>query len=118
MARVLIVDDQEDARETLAELLQYAGHEVATAANGCEALRYLRAHSRPQLILLDLMMPVMNGWEFRQQQLADALLADIPVAIVSGADRVEQREAAFGAVTFFVKPVDVDTLLETVAGYA
>lgn len=63
-------------------------------------------------------MPVMNGWEFRQQQLADACLADIPGAIVSGADRVEQRKAAFGAVTFFVKPVDVDTLLQTIAGYA
>lgn len=118
MARVLIVDDQEDARETMAELLEYAGHDVATAANGQEALTYLRGHSRPQLILLDLMMPVMNGWEFRRQQLADTGLADIPVAVVSGADRVEQKEAAFGAVTFFVKPVDIDSLLQTVAGYA
>jgi CheY-like chemotaxis protein len=95
---ILIVEDNADLRDSLAELLQYEGYEVARAANGQEALRYLRECPPPCLILLDLMMPVMNGWEFRKQQLLDPTLSSIPVAIVTGVRNSLDQVAALDAV--------------------
>src|SRR5689334_24744520 len=68
---VLIVEDDEDLREMMAQLLTLEGFQTATVANGREALEYLHEASAPDVILLDLMMPVMDGWEFRRQQQAD-----------------------------------------------
>ena len=112
---VLVVDDQEDARTSLAEILRIEGYRVAAAADGQEALEYLRSHPSPNVILLDLMMPGMNGWEFRRRQLADPATALIPVAVISGADLSEQNQSLLQAVGHFVKPLQIDRVLETVA---
>jgi CheY-like chemotaxis protein len=114
---ILIVEDNADLRDSLAELLQYEGYEVARAANGQEALRYLRECPPPCLILLDLMMPVMNGWEFRKQQLLDPTLSSIPVAIVTGVRNSLDQVAALDAVDYLQKPVDMSELLKTVAAH-
>ena len=112
---VLVVDDQEDARTSLAEILRIEGYRVAAAADGQEALEYLRSHPSPNVILLDLMMPGMNGWEFRRRQLADPATAQIPVAVISGADLSEQNQSLLQAVGHFVKPLQIERVLETVA---
>jgi len=118
---VLIVDDQHDARQTLAEILELEGHKVIEAGDGVEAWECLEEKLRsgrlPLLIVLDLMMPRMNGWEFRERQLADDRFRRIPVVVVSGADRTEQSLSRLGAVDYFVKPVDIGKLLSTVARF-
>jgi len=114
---VLVVDDQEDARASLAEILGMEGYAVATAADGQEALDYLRNNPPPSVILLDLMMPRMNGWEFRRRQLADPALAQAPVVIVSGADLTEQNQSMLQAASYFVKPIRIDELLDAVAAH-
>src|SRR5437879_4611456 len=80
---VLVVEDDADVRETLAELLEAAGYQVAGAANGWQALGYLQWARPPGLILLDLMMPVMDGHQFRQRQRQEPVLASIQLAVVS-----------------------------------
>ena len=85
MARILIVEDDPDTREMLERFLQLEGFEVRTAANGQIALQALQADSALNVILLDLMMPVMNGWQFRQAQAMDPKLSRIPVVVVSAA---------------------------------
>jgi CheY-like chemotaxis protein len=82
MSRILIIDDDSDIREVVGEALLFAGHEVATARDGREGLVKCRQF-RPTLILLDLTMPVMTGWEFRAAQQRDPALAGIPVLVVT-----------------------------------
>ncbi len=85
--RLLVVEDDPDLREVLADVLRETGYEVAEAGNGLDALEHLRrAPARPDLIVLDLMMPVMDGWTFRETQLADDALAAIPVIVVSAVE--------------------------------
>src|SRR4026209_1348307 len=84
---VLIVEDDEDLREMMAQLLTLEGFVAATVANGREALEYLQHASKPDVILLDLMMPVMDGWEFRRRQQADPDLAPLPVIVLSALDQ-------------------------------
>jgi CheY-like chemotaxis protein len=78
-----VVDDDPDIIDALADVLTGAGYEVVSAGHGGEALEYLRKHAAPALILLDLFMPVMNGWEFLQQFEKDPALAPIPVIVIS-----------------------------------
>jgi CheY-like chemotaxis protein len=112
---VLIVEDDADLREMMAQLLTLEGYETATVANGREALEYLHNAVAPNVILLDLMMPVMDGWQFRREQARHAALADIPVIIVSaaGRDRIQQIDAD----AYLLKPVDLDELLARVTQY-
>jgi CheY-like chemotaxis protein len=84
MGHILIVEDDALIRMSLSAVLTMEGHEVCTAENGLAALEYLR-HNRPCLILLDLMMPIMDGRSFRVHQLNDTSLSSIPVAIMTGA---------------------------------
>ncbi len=114
---VLIVDDHADLRETLAEILEEEGYTTAQAANGQEAFDYLQANPLPSLILLDLMMPIMDGWEFRKHQCREPALAEIPVVVVSGADEQEQRAGFREAVAYLTKPVDLSALIDTVSRY-
>ena len=109
---VLIVEDDEDLRDMMAQLLTIEGFQTATAANGREALEYLHHTSKPNLILLDLMMPVMDGWEFRRQQKADPAIAPVPVIVLSALD--PSRAAGVDATAFLKKPLDFDRLLELV----
>src|SRR6476646_6367807 len=78
---ILIVDDDKDVRSALAELLEGEGYAVAGAHNGHEALQLMRAGLHPAVILLDLMMPVMDGWDFRSEQQRDPAFAGVPVVI-------------------------------------
>ncbi len=109
MARVLVVDDELDIREAVTEVLSYEGHEVFTASDGAEALRKCLA-LQPDLVLLDLMMPGMNGWEFRSAQLRDSDIAEIPVVVLSALGRV----STIDALAFLPKPFGLDDLLELV----
>jgi len=83
---VLIVDDDRDCRETLAVILEHHGYSVATATNAREALALLRNTPHPGVVLLDLMMPVMNGWELVAVMAEDCALTGIPVVIISGSE--------------------------------
>jgi CheY-like chemotaxis protein len=108
VARVLLVEDDDDIRIDLAELLEHEGFAVTCAAHGRDALSALHRRPRPHVILLDLMMPEMDGWAFRSRQLADESLAAIPVLLLtaSGHDSVDELKPA-GCVT---KPIDLDRL--------
>ncbi len=99
---VLVVEDDEDIRETVAELLRAEGYSVATAGNGAEAIAYLRTNRKPCLMILDLMMPVMDGWAVLATLRDDPELAPaLPVVVMS-------------AAATLAKPVAVDVLLDTV----
>jgi len=111
---VLLVEDDFDLRDALIPVLEYDGHQVVGAANGREALEQLRSGQRPSLILLDLMMPEMDGSQFRAEQLRDPELASIPVVVVSADAYAEQKAAVLGAVACLRKPVDIDDLLEEI----
>lgn len=112
--RVLVVDDDADTREAVSEVLRDDGYLVSQAANGDEALEALRgARTLPDAILLDLMMPVMNGVAFRAEQLADPGLADIPVAVFSAHARAEEAAKALQADAYLEKPLALDELLVT-----
>lgn len=114
-ARILVVEDDVAIRQTLAEVLADEGFEVACAANGAEALAHLTRSAAPSLILLDLTMPVMDGWTFRSAQREDPRLARIPTVVVS-ANHAADRSAVdgLGADAFLAKPFDLDSLMETI----
>jgi CheY-like chemotaxis protein len=112
---VLIVEDDADLRDMMAQLLALEGFDASTVSNGREALEYLRSHDNPDLILLDLMMPVMDGWEFRREQQRDVELADVPVIVLSALDQA--RAVNVSATAFLKKPLDFDRLLEMVRRY-
>ncbi len=113
MARVLVVDDDPDIQEALVHILESDGHEVSKAGNGCTALEMLRRQP-PDVVILDLMMPAMNGWEFREAQMKDPRLARIPVIVISAATLREPIDAD----EFLPKPFEPSRLLELVARYA
>ena len=96
----------------MAQMLSIEGFVAATVANGQEALAYLRNGPRPNIILLDLMMPVMDGWEFRRRQQADPEIAPVPVIVLSALD--QSRAAVVDATAFLKKPLDFDRLLKLV----
>src|SRR2546423_11418684 len=93
---VLVVDDDEDIRDSIQSLLELKGHRVATAADGAEGLARMRSGAPPDVVILDLMMPGMNGEEFRALQLADRALAAVPVIVLSGAGRLAEKTRLAG----------------------
>jgi CheY-like chemotaxis protein len=112
---VLLVEDEDSIREALASMLRERGLAVLMAANGIEALDLLQRGLRPAAILLDLMMPGMDGWDFRQRQLDDPRLAAIPTIVVTSAGFSTQSiRAQFGDVGFVPKPFDEEVLLEAI----
>jgi len=112
---ILVVDDDPDIRTALSELLESEGYEVMGAANGAAALAQLRAGARPCAILLDLMMPFMNGWEFRAEQLRDPALREIPVVLLTASGYTDATvRAEFGRVEYFPKPPSPDHLLAAI----
>jgi CheY-like chemotaxis protein len=108
--RVLIVEDDVDIRETLGELLATVGYETTSAANGLEGLTAAR-RARPDLIVLDLMMPVMDGWQFRSAQRQDPALASIPVIVISAS----APSSSIDADTYLEKPFALERLVAEVA---
>ena len=111
---VLVIDDDSDIRDELAELLRDEGYQVVTAANGREALRALRHDVRPGLILLDLGMPVMDGRAFSAELRSDPALRDTPVVLLSGQGDARETAARLEARACLVKPVAYPTLLGTI----
>jgi CheY-like chemotaxis protein len=117
MGEILIVEDDADIREDLAALLRAEGYRVSTARNGLEALEYLRTEHLPGLILLDLMMPVMDGWEFRRRMLEEKRLVGVPIVLLSGADNAQEHADALNASEVVKKPINLDRLYATVDRY-
>lgn len=114
--RILVVDDDDDIRETLVDVLADAGHETIAAANGREALDKLRAiDALPCVILLDLMMPVMDGPTFREEQLKDPALAAIPVVVLSAFRDAAETAAAMHVHAQLPKPVRLAELMRVIA---
>ena len=107
--QVLLVEDDDCIREEIAEALKDEGFEVVAAAHGRQALAALAAGARPQVVLLDLMMPVMNGWEFLKAFKKDEQYAATPVVILSA---FADRATIIGgdAISVLRKPVDLDAL--------
>jgi two-component system chemotaxis response regulator CheY len=115
---ILVVDDDVAIREALEAVLEDEGYVVQSAANGREALALLRAgEGPPAVILLDLMMPVMNGWEFRAAQQDDPILAQIPVVVISADRDVAAKAAALQVPRYLAKPVNLDVLLDMVRAH-
>ncbi len=110
---VLIVEDQADVRSMIATLLTFQGYEVKTASDGQEALRSAR-RNKPALIVLDLMMPVMDGEAFRREQLADPELADIPVICVSARPDLAEVSIRLNPAATLQKPLVFHELADTV----
>jgi CheY-like chemotaxis protein len=116
---IMIIDDDGGIRELITLYLAHNGYAAISASNGKEALDQLeRDQVPPQLILLDLMMPVMDGAEFRQAQLAAPQLAGIPVIVMSAAENIESQAPALTANAYLPKPVDFDALLQLVQQYS
>ena len=111
--RVLVVEDDAHIRALLNEALGDEGYEVRVAANGRVALE-LVADWTPHLIVLDLMMPEIDGWRFRARQLADPDLSDVPVLVMSAAHGRTLRDDELGDVTFVQKPFELDALIERI----
>ena len=112
--KVLVVEDDVDIQEALAQILENEGYQVTSADNGLNAMTHLRSSGPPCLILLDLMMPIMDGWQFRSEQKKDPKLAMIPIVVLSAHGSVPQHAAALEAAMYLKKPIDLELLLETV----
>ena len=112
--RILVVDDNSTIRDSVAKLLERAGYAVTAAADGEEALNRLQDSEKPALILLDLCMPVMDGWQFCRAQTKDARLASIPVVLFSGESDLADHAADLKSAAILEKPVHPEELLRTV----
>jgi CheY-like chemotaxis protein len=115
--RVLVVDDDVPSVDALRFLLESAGHRVDCAENGREALSRLREGDGYCVILLDIMMPVMNGYEFREEQLKDPKLAQIPIIVVTADGRASEKAKQIGSDVFFQKPLAPRELLRAIGRY-
>lgn len=107
---ILLVEDDEIVRRAIQMVLEWEGYQVECASNGLEALDILRSGSRPCLILLDIMMPVLDGEQFRVEQLRDSRFSSIPVIVVSAASFAQ----AISAVHHIHKPFEVQELLDAI----
>lgn len=110
---ILVVDDDVAATDSLIDILTTEGYTVSAAKNGKEALKHLRGAPLPRLIILDLFMPEMDGWEFRREQLKDSKLSDIPVVVMTGASVY----AGIDANVIVHKPLDVARFISLVERY-
>ena len=111
---ILIVEDDCDVARLLAEVLEAEGYSTAVAGNGREALDHLRNNGHPDLILLDMMMPVMDGWKFREEQRKLPAFASIPVVTVTADGDARGKAASIQAAGYVPKPLRIDNLLDEV----
>ncbi|WP_408095953.1 response regulator [Peredibacter sp. HCB2-198] len=111
---ILIVEDDDDIRNVMIDLLESEGYTTKAATNGKEALDALGSMAKPCLVLLDMMMPIMNGRQFLDTIMSDTLLAPIPVLIVSA---VADKTNTEGSIGFLKKPIDIDVVLNVVSQY-
>jgi CheY-like chemotaxis protein len=120
MPQILVVEDDDAIRELVSEVLRDDGYDVREAANGVEALAQVR-EERPDLIVLDLMMPVMDGWSFVKECHRESVCTDVPIVVTSASHdlpRTTELLQSFGVRTCLAKPFDVDGLLALVERYA
>ena len=110
--RLLVVDDDVELCESMADALTDAGYDPVTAGDGLRALLVFENGAAPKLILLDLMMPDMNGWQFREQQLRDQKMKDVPVVVMTASR--DLRRHPVQADAFLFKPFTLEDLLEQV----
>lgn len=115
---ILVIEDDTSIRELLVELLESEGYNVASAINGLEGLKYLERTGRPDLILIDLMMPVMDGYSFRTEQLKNPSWSQIPTVVMSAEANAKEKMKNFNITAFLSKPVELDTILKTVARFS
>jgi CheY-like chemotaxis protein len=115
--RVLIIDDEADVRELFCDILHGAGFEAVSAESGAEGLEILRSDPRIKVVLLDLLMPEMDGWRFRHHQLSQPQYAAIPTVIVTGAPLGGAAHEQLQAADYLSKPVTRERLIGTVAKY-
>jgi CheY-like chemotaxis protein len=111
--RILVVDDDPAIRDVVADILAMSNYQVDTASNGAEALDCVRS-LRPSAVLLDLMMPVMDGWEFLRHCRTEPPCAPVPVAIMSAARNASSVAVELGAQGFLPKPFELDAVLDVV----
>ena len=116
-ATVLVVDDVAATRDGLATLLRLRGYQAHEAGNAVEGLRVLREERGIQVVVLDVMLPGANGFWFREQQLQDPAIADIPVILFTAAPDVDVNTTPFPVQAVVKKPVAVDALFELLARY-
>jgi CheY-like chemotaxis protein len=111
-AMFLVIDDEANIREMMAELFALHGYSGRTAQNGRDALQTLRARAKlPRLILLDVAMPVLDGWGFLLERSKDSLIMAVPVIVVSASPGLERRAKAAGAQAVLRKPLELQDLL-------
>jgi CheY-like chemotaxis protein len=113
--KILLIEDDADLAEVVAEVLLMEGYQLSHASDGKAALELLATSELPDLILLDLMMPNMNGWDFRDAQVRDARLAKIPVVVLSATG---ERSRPIDAVLVLRKPVTLKELLSAVKRFS
>jgi len=113
---VLVVDDDTDIRDSISLLLKYEGYDVSTASNGSEGFEQLKI-KRPSLILLDLMMPIMDGWQFKTEIDLNPDLKNIPIIVVSADGNIKNKSESIGVSEYLAKPIDIDSLLTMVKKY-
>ena len=111
---ILIVEDDRDVARLLAEILEAEGYRTDVAGNGYEALDYLRKNGHTVLILLEMMMPVMDGWKFREEQRKLPAIASIPVVTVTADGDARGKAASIQAAGYVAKPLRIDNLLDEV----
>ena len=117
MTDVLVVDDDRSMREILGFALEVLGYQVATAADGLEALEQLEDHPETRVVLLDWMMPRCDGSEFRRRQLGDRRFARIPVVLLTADMRIDRKTAELGVTDSLQKPVSLATLRDLMSRY-
>src|SRR5882672_9182182 len=116
---VLLIEDDRDICEIVQQVLSDEGYDTITVANGAEGLAHLRSSApQPFVIVLDLMLPVMDAWQFRAEQAGDAHLANIPVVIFSANPKVGQHADTLGAAAVLRKPPNLEELLSVVSRFA
>jgi CheY-like chemotaxis protein len=111
---VLVVEDDASLLDSIAEVLEMEGYEVESSLDGKEALELLQQGTVPCLIILDLIMPVMDGWGFRREQRSDPALSGIPVLVISGGWALASQSDILEADDYLVKPFTIEALLVTV----
>lgn len=118
MREILVVEDDKSIRTLLSELLTSEGYKTTVASNGEEAIHYLRRHpSNVKLVLLDLMMPIKDGFQVSEEMQRDPLLSKISIIIMSAAAQLAQAEKKIASKAAISKPIQIDTLMQAIQTY-